>query len=217
MAHRRSTGNKFLAKLSPRSRVLWDVKRHLLLLALTLFANVRELAGAAEPLVLRTLDGREHRPLDDKLVKATLLLFVAHDCPISNASAPEFNRIAEQYGRAGVACFLVYAEPEMLKDKALGHAADFRIKMPVIADGRLELAARAGAKVTPEAVLFDSAGEVVYRGRIDDTHMGLMSRREEPTTRYLRDALDAVLAGKAVRVRETVAIGCFIPFDLKKP
>jgi hypothetical protein len=50
----------------------------------------------------------------------------------------------------------------------------------------------------------------MYLGRIDDRFPDLGVRREEPTTHELRDALDAVLAGKPVETPRTLAVGCFI-------
>src|SRR5262249_61947708 len=51
--------------------------------------------------------------------------------------------------------------------------------------------------------------KVLSRGRIDD-QFGYRPRRDEPTTHELADALDDVLAGKAVRVAVTEVEGCLI-------
>ena len=68
-----------------------------------------------------------------------------------------------------------------------------------------------GASVTPEAFLFDAGGKLAYHGTIDDN-------RQEPdkvTARYLKDALDAVVAGKKPAVSETKGIGCGIKYRSK--
>jgi hypothetical protein len=54
-------------------------------------------------------------------------------------------------------------------------------------------------------------GEVTYRGRIDDRYVDLGKKREAPSQRDLRAALDAALAGRAVLTSRTKAIGCLIP------
>jgi len=59
---------------------------------------------------------------------------------------------------------------------------------------------------TPEIFLFDKNRELSYHGKIDDNW-------QEPhnvKTHYLRDALDELLEGKPVSVRETFSIGCTI-------
>ena len=52
---------------------------------------------------------------------------------------------------------------------------------------------------------------VAYRGRIDDLFEDLGKKRRKARTRDLRDALEAVLAGKAVVNPRTTAVGCYIP------
>ena len=51
----------------------------------------------------------------------------------------------------------------------------------------------------------------VDRGRIDDQYR-LGGVRKEATTRDLRDALEAVLAGKKIATPETEVDGCPITF-----
>ena len=158
-------------------------------------------AGAVEAGLSAAGDGR---------VKATVLVFLAHDCPISNALVPEMNRIAAGYGARGVGFFFVYAERDLADTDAARHARDYALAAPVTVDRTGALTVRAGAKVTPEAAVFSRAGAVVYRGRINDLFAALGQKRAEPTTHDLRDALDAVLAGKAPPAATTPAIGCFI-------
>ena len=62
-----------------------------------------------------------------------------------------------------------------------------------------------GAERTPEVFLFDRDRRLVYHGAIDD------SREEEGVTQeYLRDAIDAVLAGDSPAVDDTPAVGCSV-------
>jgi hypothetical protein len=65
--------------------------------------------------------------------------------------------------------------------------------------------------VTPEAVVVTPAGVIKYRGRIDDRYIALGQQRRVVTSHDLRDAIDAVIGGKAVPHAETEAVGCFIP------
>ena len=65
--------------------------------------------------------------------------------------------------------------------------------------------------ITPEVAVLTLDGQMAYRGRIDDTYPGLGQKRNAPLRRDLREALDAILAGKPVAVPRTEAVGCFIP------
>ncbi|MBA4064677.1 MAG: hypothetical protein C0501_13375 [Isosphaera sp.] len=145
--------------------------------------------------------------------KAACVVFVAADCPIANASAPEVARIAAEYGKRGVSFLVAYPVPDLTPADAARHAADYAFGCPATLDRDLSLARRLGATVTPEVVVVSAAGEVVYRGRVDDRYPKAGGkRRENPTTRDLRDALDAVLAGKPVATPWPAAVGCDIWF-----
>jgi len=143
-------------------------------------------------------------------VTAAVLFFVGQDCPISNAMMPEANRIVEKYAPLGVVFYFVYPEDDLTDEEAARHAKDFGLKAPVTVDRERRLVAKAGVKVTPEAAVFDGAGRVVYHGRINDLYAGLEQRREAASTHDLRDALDAVVAGRLPPVPTIPAVGCFI-------
>ena len=61
------------------------------------------------------------------------------------------------------------------------------------------IAERAKATVTPQAVVVGPGGIVKYRGRIDNQYAALGKPRRVVTVHDLRDALDAVLAGRRRR------------------
>jgi hypothetical protein len=67
------------------------------------------------------------------------------------------------------------------------------------------VADRYDAQVTPEAYLLDASGKLVYHGRIDNSRNG-----DSITSTELRDAVEAVLAGKPVQKTEVKAFGCSI-------
>lgn len=102
------------------------------------------------------LDGRTHTPLHQPDRKATLLFFVLPDCPISNAYAPEINRIVSEYAKRDVASFIVYVDPDLSAADAKKHAAEFGYKLPVLRDTRLELVKETGVTIAPEVALLGS-------------------------------------------------------------
>ena len=81
----------------------------------------------------------------------------------------------------------------------------------MLLDPKQKLAKAVGATVSPEAVVVSPKGKRLYRGRIDDRVAALGRKRPQPTTRELRDALEAIEQAKPVRVKETKAIGCYLP------
>lgn len=134
-----------------------------------------------------------------------VLFFITTDCPIANSFAPEIKRIVAEYESRGVVFSLVYTDGA---DEAVRkHASEYGYESAVRLDTGRVLSRKHGVTVTPEAVVL-ADGARVYRGRIDDRYLAPGKYRLKPTTRELRDALDAVLAGRVVAVAETKAAGC---------
>jgi hypothetical protein len=140
----------------------------------------------------------------------TVDLFVATDCPIANGYAPEIERLHLAYREKGVAFRLVFPDRDLAEDEVRRHLADYGITAPFMIDRDHALLKRAKATTTPEVVLFDRTGGILYRGRIDNRYSDLGDRRGTVTEFYLRDALDAVLSGKKPPVTKTAPIGCII-------
>ena len=174
------------------------------------------LLGAS--LQIRAIDGTLLRPLEPSGV-ANVLFFVATDCPVSNAYAPEIQRVCTAYRSKGIACALVYEDVGVKADTVRRHIADHHYAhIPAAIDADASLAARVNASVTPETVVVDRLGAVRYRGRIDNFYVAFGRSRQVVTVHDLRDALDAVIAGKSVAAPATEPIGCFIvPGNQRNP
>jgi hypothetical protein len=166
------------------------------------------LSGAGQ---LRDVDGNA-RDLFAPPGPANVLVFVASDCPVSNGYAPEIQRICRDYRAMGVTCSLVYEDVAIGPARVRAHRDEYRYtNIAAVIDGDRAIAARAKATVTPQAVVVGSGGVVKYRGRINNQYAALGQPRRVVTVHDLRDALDAVLAGRPVSNPETEAFGCFIP------
>src|SRR2546427_9677142 len=83
--------------------------------------------------------------------KASVLFFMATDCPISNFYAPEIQRICREYGPKGVECYRVYVDPRLSAAEVNQHAKDFGyVGVPAIVDTGHALVAKTGVTMTPE-------------------------------------------------------------------
>ena len=166
-------------------------------------------AAHAAPIVLRDAEGKAHTPLADDERKATVLFFLMYDCPVANAMAPELARIAAEYGKRGVRLFAVYATETA--EEITAHHREFKLPLLGLLDPKCALARHCGATRVPEAAVFSPAGKLLYRGRIDDRAVKLGSMRPAPTRHDLREALEAILAGKKPERAFTEAVGCYLP------
>jgi hypothetical protein len=147
--------------------------------------------------------------------KAVALIFVGHDCPISNGYSPEIVRICKEYMPKKVAFCVVYADADLGKDVAQKHAREYGYCCPAVLDPEMKLARRVGASIKPEAAVLSPKGELVYRGRINDLYIDFGKKRAHPTRHDLKEALNAILAGKPVPVARTRAVGCYIDLPEK--
>ena len=149
--------------------------------------------------------------------KASVIVFVTNDCPISNGYAREIRRICEQFaGQAS--CYLSYVDPDLTLQQVAKHTTDYgHGDYPAIIDRKHELVKATGATVTPEAVVVGTSGKIEYRGRIDNKYVTWGTARPEATERDLRAAIQAVAEGRPVATAYTKAVGCFItPLDILK-
>jgi hypothetical protein len=181
-----------------------------MMLALAPGAGVR---GSA-PLAVSDIDGHVWTPLSPATGETNLIFFVSADCPVSARYAPEIDRIAATYAARGVHTWLVYADltatiPSVRENLKAFHPD---AKTPAIIDAGFQLTTAVDATITPEAAIYTSLGRVgrVYRGRIDDLYVSIGKSRREALHHDVRDALDAILAGRSVAAPQTDAVGCFI-------
>lgn len=73
-------------------------------------------------------------------------------------------------------------------------------------DDKSVLADAFGASRTPECYLFDKNGKLVYHGAIDDSP----GDPDQVKRHHLQMAIDEMMAGKEVSVKETRSVGCSI-------
>ena len=146
---------------------------------------------------------------------ATVFLFARTDCPISNRYAPTVRELEQAFSIRDVAFYMVYIDPTQSPEEIKAHQQAYRYPCSSVRDDTHQLVKQMGVRVTPEAAVLDRSGRVVYRGRIDDRFVDFGKTRQVPTRNDLQIAIQEVLAGRAVQVPATKAIGCFIA-DLKR-
>ncbi|MCE9584719.1 MAG: redoxin domain-containing protein [Planctomycetes bacterium] len=148
--------------------------------------------------------GTEHSLSDCKDAKAVVLVFVGTQCPVSGRYLPELGEIASDYASKGVTLWGVNSNRNEQGELA-AFSKSHGIAFPVLADGDQTIADLLHVDTVPSAVVLDSKRAVHYRGRIDDDPMGGRPRKHE-----LRDAIDAVLAGRDIEEPETAPRGCCV-------
>ena len=141
---------------------------------------------------------------------ATVLVFTTTDCPIANRYAPEIQALAARFAKQKIGFTLVYPVGTDTTAVIRDHLKQYGYAIPAVRDTAQELVRHTGVQVTPEVAVIGAGGRVLYKGRIDDRYIELGKDRLQPTERTLARALEAIVQGKPVAVRETRAVGCFL-------
>jgi len=137
--------------------------------------------------------------------KGTVLLFIAVQCPVSNAYNERMEKLAQDYKAIGITVIGINSNVKEDADAIRGHAAENKLSFPILKDPSNKIADKLGATVTPEAYLLDGSNKLIYHGRIDNSRNG-----DNIESSDLRNAIDASLAGKPVEKTEAKAFGCTI-------
>ena len=180
---------------------------------IVLLAALLVSASAAAQIAVTDVSGHSIQLFDAASSKPVVLVFVRTDCPISNRYAPEVERLFRAYADR-VAFYLVYPDEAESADSIQKHLAEYRYTAQALRDPGHDLVRLAKARVTPEAAVFSARGQLLYHGRIDNRQVSLGKAMVNATRHDLRQALEAVLAGRAVKEASAPAIGCSLA-DIK--
>ena len=141
-------------------------------------------------------------------------MFISNHCPFVIHLKHALATFARDVQQQGVAVVAVgsndvdnpkYAadRPELMREDAANYGYPF----PYLFDPDQSVAKAYRAACTPDFFLFDGDQRLVYRGRFDASRPG----NDEPITGAdLRDAVNAVLDGRAPSVEQRPSMGCNI-------
>ena len=156
------------------------------------------------------VDDKKHALADYADAKAVVVVFTCNHCPVAQAYQDRLVAVQKDYKDKGVQ--LVAVNVNNLDEDKLEpmkkRAEEKKFNFPYLYDPTQKIGLDYGATKTPEVYLLDKERKVVYHGAIDDSQ-----QPEEVKTHYLREAIDAVLAGKTPPKAEATAFGCGIKYD----
>lgn len=173
-------------------------------------------AGAPAPdFELPGVDGRTHALRDYADKDVVVLIQSCNHCPYVQAWEDRIIAFARDYAPRNVAVVAICSnDPESTPEDAFPEMVDRARRrgftFDYLHDPDQSLAKALGATRTPEVFVFDASRRLVYHGAIDDN-------RDEPsavTSAYLREAVDAALAGATPETPDTPASGCFVKWRM---
>lgn len=163
------------------------------------------IGSAVEDFSLPGIDGKNQSLASLKGKNGSVLIFISAQCPVSNAYNGRMETLAEEFAKRGITVIAINANANESLEMVKTHAAEKHFTFPVLKDTGNKIADKLGATRTPEAYLLDANNKLLYHGRIDNS-------KEESgvNSTELRDAIEALLAGKPVTKTTAMAFGCNI-------
>jgi peroxiredoxin len=159
---------------------------------------------------LEGVDGKTHSLDEYADAKLVVLVFTCNHCPVAQAYQDRLIELAEDYQGKGVQVVAINVnniEPDKLPAMK-ERAAEKGFNFPYLYDPSQEIGREYGATVTPHVFVLDQDRKVAYMGSVDDNQ-----NPDNVTQHYLRDALDALLAGQTPETTSTKQFGCGIKYD----
>ena len=154
---------------------------------------------------LKNYDGTTYTLSEVKDAKATVIMFWSAECPFVQGYNDRINSFVSDYTSKGFTFWAINANStESVKDVE-AHAKEHQYPFPVLKDEKNIVADNIGATRTPEVYVIDQNRTILYHGRISDNR-----DKSKETSFDLKNALDEILAGKEVTVKETKSFGCGI-------
>ncbi len=156
----------------------------------------------APDFTLMDMHGQPHT-LSALAGKVVILNFWSAECPHSARVDHELTKCLGAWGDSVVMLAIASnanETPEQIEQAALER------RLAPLLDPDHRTADRYSAITTPHLFVIDPDGILRYQGALDDVTF----RKREPSQHYLRDAVDAILAGRQPNPDQTPAYGCSI-------
>ena len=159
---------------------------------------------------IKTYNGDDFSVKTFKNHKLNAVVFLAPECPLSEAAIQELNKLQKKYFQNDYSTYVVIPGSLYSKDEVKKFVEQFQIEFPVVLDTGAVITSMLNAKTTPEVFLITDSMKVVYQGAIDDRAFDNEFIRQEAQHNYLDSAINQYSKFKKIKVVKTNAVGCFI-------
>lgn len=177
-----------------------------LLIALTsasLFA--KDPGDTVNDFTIKNYDGKEYK-LSTALESGYLvIMFWSTECPYVQPFNDRINNYVNAYKDKGITFWAMNSNVTESAERVKEHSTEHKYVFPVLKDENSVVADLFEATRTPEVFVLNKDRVIVYHGRIDDN-----SNLEKVSSNDLNNALNELVAGKEITVKNTKSFGCTI-------
>jgi peroxiredoxin len=176
-------------------------------------AEVNRIGMKIDDFALKSHFGKQYALHDFADRELVVVVFVGTECPLAKLYGTRLAGLAKDLEKRGVALVGIDSNQQDSIQEIASYAQRHKIEFPILKDPLNAVADRFAAVRTPEVFVLDRQRVVRYWGRIDDQY-GFADKsgyqRPAASRNDLAEAIDELLAGKAVSVPTTTAVGCHI-------
>lgn len=139
----------------------------------------------------------------------SLFVFLSPECPLCQNYTRTLKQLREKYKKQ-VNCYGVIPGNAYTIKEVADFKNKYTINFDLFIDTKQNLTHYLNATVTPQVVLINNKGSLVYTGAIDDWVQAIGKKRLQVSQHYVNDAIEQSLQPAIVKIKATNAIGCKI-------
>lgn len=163
---------------------------------------------------LENVDGKMVSLSDYKEARGYIVIFTCNTCPYAQAYEERIVELDKKYAAKGFPVIAIMpnnpnVQPGDNMEAMKSNAKQKGFTFPYLMDEEQKIYPQYGATKTPHVYILQKTkkgNEVKYIGAIDDNFQDANAVK----TKYVENAVDALLSGKEIKVTETRALGCTI-------
>ncbi|NKB64141.1 MAG: redoxin domain-containing protein [Gammaproteobacteria bacterium] len=141
--------------------------------------------------------------------KATIILMLGKECPVSKRFIPRLNELYSVANSLDFNFYGLFPNPWDNAENIRQFQQEYDIHFPLLIDRHATVAKKLKPVASPESFVFDKQGTLVYRGRIDNRFASIGVLRTNISRHELADAMEAVFNDSMPAVPYTEPVGCF--------
>jgi peroxiredoxin len=163
---------------------------------------------------LKNVNGKMVSLADYPTAKGYIVVFTCNHCPVAQAYERRIMALDKEYAAKGYPVIAIspndpVAEPTDSYENMQKRAAERKYTFPYLIDETQQITHTYGARATPTVYVLQKTSkgfEVEYVGAIDDDRENMNPSK----TKYVENAVNALLANKKPAITSSKAFGCRI-------
>ena len=148
--------------------------------------------------------------LQDISKPLNLFVFLSPGCPLCKNYTTVLNKITKDFSADSLVVIGIISGKAYSSEEINFFKKEFAVNFQLFIDPGKKLTNYLEATITPEVVLLNEKGKLIYRGAIDDWVTDLGKNKLRPQKEYLRIAVSQYMNHQPIVIKKTKPKGCYI-------